>query len=407
MSQCRICGSVIKPFMSFGKMPIANGFLTSDGFSEEYFFELAPAICANCSMVQIIEQPDPARMFHENYAFFSGTSKYMQVHFREFATSIQDRHLSGAANPFVVELGSNDGIMLRNFAAQNIAHLGIEPSRNVAEVAQAEGVNTICEFFGETLAKKIVGEYGQADVLLAANVMCHIPDLNGVAMAAHTLLKPGGVMVFEDPYLGDVVEKTSYDQIYDEHVFVFCALSVVNAFGRHDFELVDVEPQVTHGGSMRYTLAKKGAKQPGKAVAERIARETQLGLGRAETFERFRENCEASRQQLMTVLEDLRTKGAKVAGYGATSKSTTVMNYCGITPDHISYISDTTPTKQGKYSPGTHVPIKPYEDFVADYPEYAVLFAWNHSREIMEKEQGYKAAGGKWINFVPKVTVEE
>jgi len=239
-----------------------------------------------------------------------------------------------------------------------------------------------------------------------ANVMCHIPDLTGVANGAQALLKPRGILVFEDPYLGDVVEKTSYDQIYDEHVFVFCALSVVNAFGRHGFELVDVEPQFTHGGSMRYTLAKKGAKKPSKAVALLIAKETELGLDRAETFDTFRQNCEAAHDQLIAVLNNLRESEAKVAGYGVTSKSTTVINYCGITANHIAFISDTTPTKQGKFSPGAHVPIRPYEDFVADYPHYTVLFAWNHIQEIMEKEQAYKAAGGKWINFVPKVDIQ-
>lgn len=406
MPQCRICGSDIEAFMSFGKMPIANGFLMPEEFANEYFFELAPAFCSNCAMVQIIEQPDPARMFHENYAFFSGTSKYMQIHFAEFAATVQQRHLSGD-DPFVVELGSNDGIMLGNFAEKNIRHLGVEPSKNVADAARAAGVNTICEFFGEDVASEIVAEHGQADALLAANVMCHIPDLTGIAKGAQALLKPDGVLIFEDPYLGDVIEKTSYDQIYDEHVFVFSALSVANAFGRHGFELIDVEPQVTHGGSMRYTLAQKGARQPSEAVAQLIAKETEQGLNRAETFDKFRQNCETSRDKLMAVLNDLREKGAKVAGYGATSKSTTVMNYCGITPDHIAYISDTTPTKQGKFTPGAHVPVKPYEDFVADYPHYAVLFAWNHSREIMEKEQAYKAAGGKWINFVPKVDVQE
>ncbi len=407
MSECRICGTAIKPFMSFGKMPIANGFLTPEQFGDEYFFELAPALCGGCSMLQIIDQPDPSRMFHENYAFFSGTSTYMQRHFKTFAGSIRDRYLSQSDDPFVVELGSNDGIMMKNFAQEGIRHLGVEPSQNVAEVARSQGVNTICEFFGEEVAGTIVGEYGNADALLAANVMCHIPDLNGVAQGAARLLKPDGVLVFEDPYLGDVVEKTSYDQIYDEHVFVFCALSVANAFGRHGFELIDVEAQITHGGSMRYTLCKKGARKPSAAVSALLATETEKGLDKPETFDRFRENCEASKDQLMAVLNELRSKGIKVAGYGATSKSTTVMNYCGITPDHISYISDTTPNKQGKCSPGAHVPIKPYDDFVADYPEYAVLFAWNHSREIMEKEQAFKQAGGKWINFVPKVSVEE
>lgn len=405
MPQCRICGSTIEAFMSFGEMPIANGFLAPEDFAEEYFFELAPALCGTCAMVQIIEQPDPARMFHENYAFFSGTSQHMQTHFREFAAAVHNDHLSDLNDPLVIELGSNDGIMLKNFAARNIRHLGIEPSKNVATVARQGGVKTMCAFFNQQTAARVIEDVGHADALLAANVMCHIADINGLARAAHTLLKPGGVLIFEDPYLGDVIDKTSYDQIYDEHVFIFSALSVSNAFGRHGFDLVHVEPQSTHGGSMRYTLAKKGARQASDGVARLISKETELGLSRAETFDQFRKNCESSRRQLMAVLEDLRKKGATVAGYGATSKSTTVMNYCGITTDHIAFISDTTPTKQGKFSPGAHVPIKPYEEFVADYPDYAVLFAWNHSREIMAKEQAFREAGGKWINFVPKIDV--
>lgn len=400
MTDCRICGANIEPFMSFGRMPIANGFLTPDQFANEYFFELAPALCSACGMVQIVEQPDPERMFHENYAFFSSTSRYMQRHFAGFADSVQKRFLDDT-DPFVVELGSNDGIMLRNFAEKNIRHLGVEPSGNVAQIARENRVNTISAFFTEELAMRIVDEHGPADAMLAANVMCHIPDLNEVAKGARRLLKPAGVLIFEDPYLGDMVEKTSYDQIYDEHVFIFSATSVIRAFERHGLELIDAEPQITHGGSMRYTLAAKGSRPISSAVAQVLSREESLGLGQAETFEQFRGNCEASRERLMSTLNTLRDKGTTVAGYGATSKSTTVINYCGITPEHLAYISDTTPTKQGKFTPGAHIPVRPYEDFAADYPAYALLFAWNHKNEIMEKEKGFDAAGGKWIHYVP------
>lgn len=399
MPTCRVCGTEIQPFMSFGRMPIANGFLTPDQYDDEYFFELAPAACDSCTMVQIVDQPEPQRMFHENYAFFSSTSNYMKVHFKGFADSIRERYLGD--DPFVVELGSNDGIMLRNFAEKGIRHLGVEPSSNVAAVAIENGVKSISEFFGDDLAHRIKDEYGPADAILAANVMCHIPDLNGVAKGVATLLKPGGVLVFEDPYLGDMLQKTSYDQIYDEHVFIFSATSVAKAFAPHGLELIACDAQITHGGSMRYTLAAKGSRPVEASVAETLARETQLGVGQAETYDRFRANCESSRDRLVGILEDLKAKGERVVGYGATSKSTTVINYCGLTPDHIEFISDTTPVKQGKYSPGAHIPIKPYADFVADYPAYALLFAWNHMKEIMTKEDAFRDAGGQWINYVP------
>jgi methylation protein EvaC len=174
-------------------------------------------------MFQLVDQPQPEKMFHENYAFFSGTSHYMQTHFEAFAKWVMTNLLPGRADPFVIELGSNDGTMLRHFHEAGIRHLGIEPSVNVAAAARARGTRTISEFFNPKLAERIVAEHGRADVMLAANVMCHISDLPGVAAGAQLLLKPGGVFIFEDPYLGDMVEKTSYDQIYDEHVFIFSA----------------------------------------------------------------------------------------------------------------------------------------------------------------------------------------
>ena len=405
MSRCRICEQSIRPFMSFGKMPIANGFLTPEEIAGEYFFELAPAYCEHCGMVQLVEQPAPEIMFNSNYAFFSSTSRHMALHFERFAQGLIDGVLAGRDDPFVVELGSNTGPILRHLKDRGIRHLGVEPSSNVAEVARAEGIKTLCEFFDTALGERIAAEHGQADAILAANVMCHIADLHSVARGVRRLLKPDGVLVFEEPYLGDMIAKTSYDQIYDEHVFIFSATSVANAFGRHGFALINAEPQSTHGGSMRYTLAAKNAHPANPAVAHVLEREREQGLNRVEAYERFRKNCENSRARLMGLLEDLRGQNKRVVGYGATSKSTTVMNYCGITPAHISFISDTTPIKQGKLSPGAHVPVRPYEEFRKDYPDYALLFAWNHSTEIREKEADFVDRGGKWIYYVPKVEI--
>lgn len=405
VAACRICGAHLAAFMSFGRMPIANGFLKVEDIPREYFFELAPAFCEPCGMFQLVEQPSPDRMFHGHYAFYSSTSRYMQAHFEKFAQSMIDGMLAGRADPFVVELGSNDGIMLQNFHARGMRHLGVEPSVNVAEVARGRGINTISAFFGDKLAGEMENEHGRADAILAANVMCHIPDLSGVAKGVRRLLKPDGVFVFEDPYLGDMIAKTSYDQIYDEHVFIFSATSVKNAFAQHGLELVDVAPQKTHGGSMRYTLAPIESRPATSAVSECLAREQEQGLGRPETYVRFKQNCETSRARLMEMLNSLRREGRRVVGYGATSKSTTVTNYCGITPDHVEFISDTTPIKQGKLSPGAHIPVRPYEEFVRAFPDYALLFAWNHADEIREKEKSFIAGGGRWIIYVPEVKV--
>ncbi len=401
---CRICGHNIEPFMTFGQMPIANGFLTPEQYEEEYYFELAPAFCPECSTFQLVNQPDPKMMFHDEYAFFSRTSKSMVLHFRDFASMVTDNYLE-AEDPLVVEIGCNDGILLDNFAKAGVRHIGIEPSANVADSARAHGINTITEFFGEDLVDRIVPEYGLADALLAANVMCHIPDLHSVAKAAGQLLKPSGVFIFEDPYLGAMIEKVSYDQIYDEHVFIFSATAVINIFDQHGFDLVDVLPQTTHGGSMRYVLARKGGRDVSAAVSKQVKYEEKLGLNKVETYQKFRANCEHNRDTLVQLLQEKKRRGARVVGYAATSKSTTVLNYCGIGPELIEYISDTTPIKQGKYSPGTHIPIMPYETFCDDYPDFAVLFAWNHEVEILAKEAPYKLVGGQWILFVPKVSI--
>ena len=224
MTKCLICKEVIDPFISFGQMPIANGFLRPDQFAEEYFFELQAAFCPHCTMVQLVEQVDPEKMFHEEYAFYSSTSIRMAEHFKNMAEWIKNNFLN-SGDPFVVEMGSNDGIMLQNFAKSGIHHLGIDPSQNVVQVAKDKGIQTLCEFFNKKIAGDILTEHGQVDAFLGANVMCHIPDLHSVFSGIKQLLKPEGLLIFEDPYLGDIIEKISYDQIYDEHVFLFlCSL---------------------------------------------------------------------------------------------------------------------------------------------------------------------------------------
>jgi methylation protein EvaC len=404
MKNCLVCNSDIDEIVSFGKMPIANGFLRQDQFSTEYFFDLRVGFCPSCTMVQLMEQPDREKMFNENYAFFSSTSRLMGEHFKDFADTIINKYLNNSS-PFVVEMGSNDGIMLQWFKSRGINHLGIEPSANVAAVAQEKGINTVSKFFDENLAKEIVGQYGQADAFLSANCMCHIPYIHSIAAGIKLLLKPQGVLAFEDPYMGDVVETTAYDQFYDEHVFLFTVASIQNVFSQHGMEVFDVEHQETHGGSMRYYIGHKGQHQISQNVVSQIAKEQKLGLYRIETYQEFRRDCEKSKDDLIALLNTVKVKGAKIVGYAATSKSTTIINYCGITTEHIDYISDTTPIKQGKFSPGAHIPVRSYDTFCNNYPEYSLLFAYNHAKEIMAKEQRFMQAGGKWIVYVPEVKV--
>lgn len=407
MAACRICNNSFDEFISFGDMPIANGFLLPEDYDEEYYFEMKLGFCEHCTMVQLVEQPERERMFHEDYAFFSSLSKGQTLHFKKFAEKLSAEFLT-SEDPFAVEIGSNDGIMLQNLAAAGIRHLGIEPSENVADVAREKGINTVSQFFDEELAAQIIEDQGHADTISSANVICHIPYMHSVLAGIAKLLKPEGVFIFEDPYLGDILEKVSYDQIYDEHVFYFSATSVSKMIEPHGLELFDVEHLSVHGGSMRYFIAKKGSHAVSNNVSDVLAKEERLGVGLAETYESLRVNIERSRDQLVQLLIDIKEKqGAPIIAYGATSKSTTILNYCKIGPDLIAFISDTTPLKQGKFSPGMHIPVKPPSEIEKHQPSHMLLFAWNHMQEIMNNETEYKARGGKWIVYVPEVKVIE
>jgi methylation protein EvaC len=400
--ECLACGEGFRPFMSFGRMPIANGFLTEAEFASEFFSELEVGLCEACSMVQLARILPPEKLFHQHYAYFSSISARMTEHFRRFAEDVRQSFLTGP-RPFVVEIGSNDGILLQNFAKAGIAHLGVEPSANVAEAARVRGVDTVSRFFDESAGRDIRASHGTAQAVLGANVICHLPNIHSVIRGILAVLAEDGVFVFEEPYLGDIVQQASYDQFYDEHYFYYALGSLERLFARHGMEVIDVASQSVHGGSMRYVAARRGARRVQDSVPRLKAREAQLGLALPETYARLRSRIEASKKRLVEVLHQLKDAGQQVAGYGATSKSTTVTNYCGIGSSLVSFISDTTPGKQGRFSPGTHIPVVPYESFQEARPDCALLFAWNHAAEIVEKEAEFRRRGGKFLVYVPEV----
>lgn len=403
MSGCGVCGSAIEPFIDFGRMPLANGFVAPDQFADEYFFTLAAAYCSRCTLVQLVEQPQPERMFNDRYPFFSSTSARMTAHFARLATEVIRRLPHG--DPFVVEIGSNDGVLLRHAAAAGIRHLGIEPSASVAGAATRRGVNTWCRFFDERLARQIVAEHGHADVVIAANALSHLADVHSVVEGIRILLAAHGTCVIEDPYWGDVVAQTAFDQIYDEHAWYFTMSSLQYLVAGHALEVVDAAPVDVHGGSMRYWIGHAGSRPVAAAVPALVERETLSGLHRPEAFAGFRGRVATIGRQLMTLLHDCKTQHLRVVGYGATSKSTTTINGFGITPDLVEFISDTTPAKQGRFTPGAHIPVRPHHEFTARYPDRALLFAWNHAAEVLAKEQAFASCGGRWIRYVPDVQV--
>lgn len=401
---CRICGAAVAEFLDFGTQPLSDAFRDPADVTEEFTFRLAVGLCGTCGMVQLTEEVPREEMFHEDYPYLSRGSAVMREHFRSLAERFLATELSGE-DPFIVELGCNDGTMLKTVADAGVRHLGVEPSGAVADLAAGEGVRVRKDFFEEATALDIADTEGQADVVYAANTLCHIPYMSSILRGVTALLKPNGVFVFEDPYLGDIVERTSFDQIYDEHFFFFSASSVDEMARRHDLELVDVERLPVHGGEVRYTLARPGARRRSPAVDELLAEERRTGLGELAVLEGFADRVRAVRDDLVELLTRLRAEGHRIVGYGATAKSATVTNFCGIGPELVEFVCDTTAAKQHKLTPGAHIPVRPPEAFAENYPPYALLFAWNHADEIMAKEQAFREAGGRWIRYVPNVHV--
>ncbi|MGI5288126.1 methyltransferase domain-containing protein [Nonomuraea polychroma] len=404
MGECRVCTGPVNEFFDFGRQPLSDAFVRKEDFASEFFFRLAVGVCGSCSMVQLMNEVPREHMFHEDYPYLSSGSAVMRAHFERTAERFLATELN-KPDPFIVELGCNDGAMLKAVADAGVRHLGVEPSGGVAQVAEAKGVRVRKTFFEESTALEVRAADGRADVIFAANTLCHIPYIGSVLRGVDTLLAPDGVFVFEDPYFAEIVRRTSFDQIYDEHFYFFTAQSVRAMAARHGFELVDVEPLPVHGGEIRYTLARAGSRRPTEAARELLREEVDAGLADLDTLRGFAARVEDIRDGLMSLLRDVRGQGGTVVGYGATAKSCTVTNYCGIGPELVPYVCDSTPAKQGRFMPGSHIPVREPAAFADPYPDYALLFAWNHAEEIMAKETAFKDAGGRWILYVPDVHV--
>lgn len=390
--KCKITHKPIKPFMSFGKMPIANGFLEKQDFSKEYFYNMEVGFSEDLSLLQLNDHPKPEVMFNENYPFFTSSSKHMIEHFKSYANFVR-KYLN--TNSKLIEIGSNDGTFLKNFSNNSNNIIGFEPSKNVAELAQKNKVPTINSFFNTKTIANINEYLGNTDLICASNVICHIPDLNDLIKSVDMLLSLDGTFVFEEPYLGSMFDQVSYDQIYDEHIYVFSVSSVSKIFERFNLYLVDAIPQKTHGGSMRYVVKRKNDKS--SQIKKIIEEEKIKKLDQIESCLMFKNNCEISKKKIVDKINILKNQGKSICGYAATSKSTTILNYCQIGCDQIDYICDTTSEKIGKFSPGMHIPIKDMDYFRKNQTDCIYLFAWNHKLEILNKEKNFK---GYWFSHV-------
>ena len=386
---------MIKQFLNLGKQPIANGFLYKEEIPNEFFFNLKVGFDKKTKLVTHMEYVDPPLMFNDNYSYRGSMSQTMREHFKNLSIDLQ------IYGEDVLEIGSNDGVFLKHWNKKKA--VAVEPCSNFVKETQNLGYKTYPEFWTTELSKTIEKIHGKRDIVFSANCICHIPDLDDTFKAVESILKDKGVFIFEDPSLAGMVNNNSYDQIYDEHPHIFSTIALDNLLKRNGLEIVKVDNLKVHGGSNRIYAMKIGKGDKDESVEQNKTYEKILGLHKFKTFKRFAKRVQQSKKDLVRLLKQCKKQNKKVISYGATSKSTTIFNYCGIGPDLIEYITDTTPEKQHKLSPGMHIPILPPEEGFDDSVDFAYLGAWNFVQEISKKESKYIKRGGKFITHVPVV----
>jgi len=401
ISACRSCGSTrVRPFLDLGNMPLPTALVTAEQLDRpEPRFPLEVAHCADCSLVQITEDVPPEQLFVDNYLYFSSFSDELLRHARTHALALIERR-GLSSDSLVVELASNDGYLLKNFVEAGVPVQGVDPAPGQAEAANAAGVPTIAEFFGLALAERIRADSGPADVMIANNVMAHIPDPNDFVAGIAHLLADDGLLTVENPYVRDLVERCEFDTIYHEHFFYHSCTSIDSLMRRHGMRLVDVDyfPDL-HGGTLRWQVAK------GAAVSDTASRylreEREQGLVDYGYYADFAKQVEAVRDELLLLLGSLRERGHRIAAYGAAAKGSTLANYVGIGPDLVDFVVDRNVHKQGKLTPGTHIPVRPPEALLDEQPDYVVMFTWNFRDEILRQQHEYVARGGRFIVPLP------
>ena len=388
---------MFKEFLDLGRHPIANAFLTEEEFSDEFFFDLKVCWDDDSKLVSIKDFVEPEKIFNSEYPYNTSNSFPMVAHFKSTAEMLKEEF-----NPkSVLEIGSNDGPFISNFDRET--SVCVEPCGNFSLKTAHMGYQSYTYFWDTGLAKKIKTHHGEMDLIYAANCICHIHDLDDTFKAVHNLLSDNGVFAFEDPSLLRILERGSYDQIYDEHLHIFSVTALNNLLKRNGLVLFDVDNLSVHGGSNRIYAAKENSVDVKDSVLDNLMREKEFGIDRFETYEIFADRVVESKKDLMGLLRKIADDGKRIMSIGATAKSTTVFNYCGIGRELIDVITDTTLDKQGKFSPGMHIPIMSREDVnILDY-DYAYLGAWNFKDVIANKEREFVENGGKFITHVPTV----
>lgn len=403
-TKCRICGSEkLHKFLSLGPTPLANSFLKGDQLNKsELYYPLDVYFCDNCNLVQLLDVVSPEILF-KDYTYVTGASKPMQAHFTGFAENVI-KSFKISKDSLAMDIGSNDGTLLQCFSKFGLRTLGVEPASNIARLAEAKGIYTINEFFSENCAMNIYKEYGFTDVITATNVFAHVDDLESILRGINRLLSNNGVFIIEVPYLVNLLDNVEFDTIYHEHLSYFAVHPLVYLFHNFGMEIVDIKQVPAHGGSIRI-FVQKSPRQQSQNVTKLLSREQEAKIGSLQTYTKFAEKVVLVKEKLVKLLKKLKNKGARITGYGATAKGNTLLNYCEIGTDILYYISDTTPFKQGRYTPGMHIPIFPEEKFHENPSDYALLLAWNYADAILQKEQEYRRNGGKFILPIPEPKV--
>jgi SAM-dependent methyltransferase len=404
---CRFCGQhLTHTFIDLGMSPLCESYVSVEQLNHmEPFYPHHVYVCQNCFLVQLLEYVSPEKIFSD-YAYFSSYSDSWLQHAKAYSNMAIARFgLNSTSN--VVEIASNDGYLLQYFVERGIPVLGVEPAANVAEVARKKGIPSVTKFFGEQTGRELKGDGKQADLLLGNNVLAHVPDINDFVKGMKILLKPRGVITMEFPHLMRLMEENQFDTIYHEHFSYLSFLTVEKVFAQHGLKLFDVEEIPTHGGSLRIFASHEeyNFKPVCHNVAQLRAREERAGFKSLERYLSFTEQAKKTKRKLLDFLIRARGKGCSIAGYGAPGKGNTLLNYCGIRTDFLDYVVDRSPHKQGKFLPGTHIPIHHPDKIKETKPDYVLILPWNLKKEIMDQNAYIREWGGQFVVPIPEVAV--
>ena len=407
LEQCRICSSkYLQTYLDLGITPLANKLVKPEELNkEEQIFPLNVKLCKNCFNSQLGNVVNPKILFTE-YPYRSSISQPFIEHCKSMAKTVNEKYQLNK-DDLVIDIASNDGCLLEAFKPYNVRVLGIDPAKNLAEIANKKDVETLPEFFTKEVAEKVVNKYGKAKLITATNVFAHVDDLNNFLSGVKTLLSPNGVFIIEVPHKKHLIEENQFDTIYHEHLSYFLAKPVKKVLSNNGLKLIDLEKINIHGGSLRFYSAKKESKlkinKPN--INAVIDEEKEKGLYKLKTYKNFQKRVLNLKENLKNTLTELKKQNKKIAAFGASAKGNTLLNFCNIDNKIIDYIVDDTPEKQNNFYPGTKIPILPFTKLESDKPDYLIILAWNFAEKIIEKTKDFKEQGGKYIIPIPEVKI--